>query len=157
MTGETVATDVRIRPPTEADLPVIAALIGQLGYPTTVAAVRERLTAIERAGGQHLLVAEVDGQVAGLAAVQITRPVQMDGARAELATLVTDDRYRRRGVARALVAEAESIASREGCALFFLRTNKRRAESHDFYRALGFRETHLDFEKELQHGRRGRS
>jgi len=148
VTGETVATGVRVRPATETDLPAIAALIGQLGYPTTAAAVRERLAAIHAAGGQHVFVAEVDGEIAGLAAVQITRPVQMDGARAELATLVTDGRVRRRGVARALVAEAEAIARREGCALFYLRTNKRRTESHDFYRALGFQETHLDFEKE---------
>jgi GNAT superfamily N-acetyltransferase len=43
----------------------------------------------------------------------------------------------------------EAAARKAGCDLLFLRTNQRRTDSHAFYRAEGFEETHRTFNKRL--------
>jgi len=45
---------------------------------------------------------------------------------------------RRRGIGRALMDQAIGIARQAGCYKLFLGSNVKRADAHEFYRALGF-------------------
>lgn len=136
---------LRIRTPAEPDYPAIAELLGELGYPSTVEQVAARLTKLAETGADHVLVAELDGRVVGVAALHVSYMPQMDEPRGELTALVTLSALRRRGIARALVNAIEALAREQGCTFLFLRTNKRRQDAQAFYRALRFQETHLDF------------
>ena len=149
-----IASEVRIRPTAEADVAAIAELLGQLGYPSSVEQVRARLAALAASGSNYVLVAETEGQVVGLAALQIGQQLEKDDRHGQLTALVTGQHVRRKGVAQALVRAVEELAREQRCELLFLRSNKRRSDAHAFYRAEGFRETHLTFNKTLEKGAR---
>jgi len=55
-------------------------------------------------------------------------------------------------VGRALTQAAAEVARAAGCEKLYVRTNRRRQESPDFYRSLGFLETHLTFDLPLGQG-----
>ena len=60
------------------------------------------------------------------------------GEQAELAGLVVSSDARRLGVGRALVAAAEAWTRAAGFPTLRVRSNVLRAESHAFYRSVGF-------------------
>jgi GNAT superfamily N-acetyltransferase len=138
-----------IRDARPEDAEALAALIGQLGYPTSADAVARRLARLDASDADRVVVAELGAEVVGLASLHASLSVEYDEPAAKLGALVVDERYRRRGVGEALVAEMEAEARRRGCCLIFLTTAERRAEAHEFYRRVGFEETGRRFAKPL--------
>ena len=126
----------------------IAALLGQLGYPTHAEAVAAR---VERllAAADRLVVAEVDGEVVGLADVHVSPSLEHDRPAAKLAALVVDERHRGGGIGRALVAAMEAEARAWGCEVLFLTTAERRADAHAFYERVGLAYTGRRYAKTL--------
>jgi ribosomal protein S18 acetylase RimI-like enzyme len=98
----------------------------------------------------RLVVAELDGEVVGLASLHVSLSVEYDEPAAKLSAIVIDERHRRRGVGEALVTALEAEARERGCGLIFLTTAERRKEAHSFYRRLGFQETGRRFAKSLR-------
>ncbi|HYX89262.1 MAG TPA: GNAT family N-acetyltransferase [Gaiellaceae bacterium] len=143
-----------IRDARPADSRALAALIGQLGYPASAAAVARRVERLRASEADRLVVAEVDGEVVGVAAVHTSLSVEYDEPAAKLSAIVVDERHRRRGIGEALVAAMETEARRRGCCLLFLTTAERRDDAHAFYRRLGFEDTGRRFAKRLTHCRR---
>jgi N-acetylglutamate synthase-like GNAT family acetyltransferase len=141
--------EVTIRDARADDVVAMTALVGQLGYPTSADAVSERSARLERSPADRLVVAELDGEVVGLACLHESLSVEYDEPAAKLSAIVVDERHRRRGVGEALVREMEAEARRRGCCLIFLTTAERRAGAHAFYRRLGFEETGRRFAKPL--------
>jgi N-acetylglutamate synthase-like GNAT family acetyltransferase len=131
------------------DCHALAALIGQLGHPSSPAAVAARVERLGASDADRLLIAELDGEVVGLASVHISLSVEYDEPAAKLSAIVIGQRHRRRGIGEALVAAMEAEARRRGCCLLFLTTAERRADAHAFYRRLGFEETGRRFAKRL--------
>ena len=91
--------------------------------------------------GDRVVVAEVDGRVAGLAQLHVSPSLEYDRPAAKLAALVVDESHRRRGVGRALVEAMEAEARIRGCELLFLTTAARRKDAHAFYERVGLEET----------------
>jgi len=75
--------------------------------------------------------------------------VEYDAPAAKVSALVVDERWRGRGVGKALVAALEDEALTRGCGLLFLTTNARRADAHAFYSRLGFDHTGRRYAKKL--------
>ena len=126
----------------------IAALLGQLGYPTHAEAVAARVERLV-AAADRLVVAEVDGEVVGLADVHVSPSLEHDRPAAKLAALVVDERHRGSGIGRALVAAMEAEARARGCAVLFLTTAERRADAHAFYERVGLVYTGRRYAKTL--------
>jgi N-acetylglutamate synthase-like GNAT family acetyltransferase len=141
--------NVTIRDAARADVPAIAALLDQLGYPASEDSVAARLRRLGESGADHLFVAELDGIVVGLAVIHVSRSLEYDEDAAKVSAIVVDERTRKRGVGRALMAAVEAEARARGCALLFLTTAERRADAHAFYGRLGFEETGRRFAKQL--------
>ena len=142
----------RVRPAVEADATGLVRLFAQLGYPTEEALIRTQL-GLFAAGNAHALVAEDDtGRLLGAATVAIHPRLYSPHASAQLTALVTDSEARRSGVGRALTRAAAEVARTAGCEKLYVRTNRRRPESPDFYRSQGFQETHLTFDLPLGNG-----
>ena len=57
---------MNIRPASKKDIPQLADLMEQLGYPSTIDEMESRYTSIEEDSHYHTLVAELDGKVAGM-------------------------------------------------------------------------------------------
>jgi GNAT superfamily N-acetyltransferase len=141
--------DLTIRDAGPGDAPALAMLIGQLGYPTSVEAVARRMERLRSSNADRLVVAELDGEVVGLASLHTSLSVEYDAPAAKLSAIVVDKLHRRRGIGEALVVAMEAEARQRGCCLIFLTTAERRKDAHAFYRRSGFEETGRRFAKRL--------
>jgi len=131
---------VTIRDAEPGDAAAVAGLLGQLGYPSDREATARRLERL-RIVGDRVVVAELDGQVVGLAHLQVTPTIELDRPAAKIGALGVDESHRRQGIGRALVEAMESEARARGCGVIFLTTSERRDEAHAFYEHLGLEHT----------------
>jgi GNAT superfamily N-acetyltransferase len=138
-----------IRDATEPDAPAIAGLLGELGYPAGAESIPGRIGRMRAEPGQHLLVAESDGQVVGMATVVVRHVINNDAPFGRLASIVVADGWRSRGIGQRLVEHAEEIARQTGCNLIEVTSADHRPRAHDFYRRLGYTERPRRFIKQL--------
>jgi GNAT superfamily N-acetyltransferase len=136
---------VDVRPAVVADVPALLTLYQQLSgglapeLPLTMAEAEARFAGIAADPDRTLLVATVEGAVAGTVDLLIVRPSLTHGGRpwAAVENVVVDDRYHRRGVGRALMDEAARRAREADCHRLQLLSSQRRTDAHAFYRAIG--------------------
>lgn len=142
-----------VRPMKREDLPAVARLSGELGYPLDTAQGQRRLDAL--APGKHgLYVAEDEGRVVGWIHVSAEETLT-DEPRSLIDALIVDEGVRSRGIGRLLVAEAEAWAAARGHETLRVRTRVTRDRAHNFYRKAGFAldKTQHVFDKSLAKGR----
>jgi N-acetylglutamate synthase-like GNAT family acetyltransferase len=136
---------VEVRRAARHDVPGLAVLLEQLGYPAELERVERRLERLD----SDLFVAADDGELLGLAALQVMHVLQHDAPSARLTALVVREDARGRGVARALVTAVEAEARTAGCERLHVTTANHRADAHAAYLALGFTDTGVRFAKHL--------
>ncbi len=138
MAGAARAAEIVVRRARASDITQLTPLCGQLGYPSSEAEVRGRLSGIDATPQHALWVAETgDGKLAGFLNAFVMRTIDTD-ARVEVAALVVDDAQRSRGVGKLLIEQAESWARENGCKTIGLRSNVIRDRAHKFYERLGY-------------------
>jgi GNAT superfamily N-acetyltransferase len=143
--------EVTIRKAEIRDAGSIASLCEQLGYPTQVEHIVERLQAILRLDNHSLFVAELDrDEIIGWVHVYRYFLVVVDFW-AELGGLIVDEKYRRMGFGRLLVDHVERWARDQDCQVLRIRSNVQRGEALTFYKALGYHiwKTQHSFVKDL--------
>jgi GNAT superfamily N-acetyltransferase len=140
--------DPTIRDARTEDSPVIAALLTQLGYPSEADAVDARLDRL-RVVGDRVVVAELDGEVVGLAHLQVTPAIERERPAGKIGALVVDEAHRGSGVGRALVQAIEDEARLRGCELLYLTTSERRDDAHAFYEHVGLEQTGRRYSRTL--------
>jgi GNAT superfamily N-acetyltransferase len=141
---------VTIRDATAADAADVAALLGELGYPTTAGEAAERL----RRPGARVVVAESAGRVVGLAALAVGSQLHHAAPVARITALVVSETARGHGAGRRLMARAEELARDAGCDDIELTSGIRpeREAAHRFYEALGYERTSYHFHRRLAGG-----
>ena len=130
--------EILIRDALPADAGPIAELLGQLGYPATAEQIPQRLGRMRAEPDQHVLVADVAGEVVGVATVIVRHVINADEPFGRLASVVVAEGWRGKGIGGALIAEAERICAAAGCALIEVTSGAHRPRAHDFYRRLGY-------------------
>jgi GNAT superfamily N-acetyltransferase len=139
----------RVRRAVAADAAQIARLMDELGYPTTVAAIRGRLRAIYRRPDDIILTAGINGRVVGAAHLHTAEMLHEPGRIGRVMALVVAERDRRLGVGRRLLTELELAARRQGCVKVEVTSGLLRDAAHSFYEALGYVEQPRRFIKRL--------
>lgn len=141
-----------IRRAVRADLPAIMALYQELegAYgpvaPVTTEEAERRWQEVAGDDRQHILVAQEAGRVVGTARVIIIPNLGHHGQPwAAVDNVVVQAACRGQGIGTALLARAGDIARCAGCYKIVLSSNLVRQGAHDFYRRLGWRQTHLGF------------
>ena len=87
---------------------------------------------------RHLLVAELEGRLAGTVDMLVVQNLTHHGAPwAVVENVIVSERYRRHGVARALFERAIETAQESGCCKLELMSGKHRSGAHAFYRSVG--------------------
>jgi ribosomal protein S18 acetylase RimI-like enzyme len=130
-----------IRRAREADAAPIAELLGRLGYPSDADRVRAGLRDWHTDPRGLVLVADVDGAVAGLATLYAVPYLEPGVARGRLTTLVVDGGHRGRGLGGALVTHAEEAARRLGCRDMEITSAREREAALGLYARLGYVDT----------------
>jgi GNAT superfamily N-acetyltransferase len=140
---------VKLREARPEDAPAVAALLAELGYPSSTDQAFERIARIGRDPSTLILVAELDDEVAGLAALHVQNLVERDDVGCTVAALVVGERFRRRGVGARLNEALEAEARARGCEALALHTAHRREDAHAFYEALGYEHSGRRYRKQL--------
>ena len=130
--------EVVLREATVADAPVLALLLGELGYPVGDAALGPRMERMLARDDQKVLIAENTSGALGLLALHVFPVLAYDRDLALIMALVVTERARGLGVGRKLIDRAEAIARSLGASRLMVTTHVRRADAHAFYERLGF-------------------
>ena len=139
-----------IRAATESDAAACAALLAELGYPSTAEALVRRLRVLLARADYRVLVAERDATCVGLGAVHVFPAIHSDHALALIAALVVIDGERGAGLGGRLVAGLESFAANEECDRIIVTTANHREGAHRFYERLGYEFTGRRYAKRLR-------
>ena len=129
---------VTIRSAALSDAPRIAELLTELGYPADADTVRKRLTYWLPDQASRVLVADLDGRVAGCISLHAIPYLERTGRWLRIESLVVEADCRLGGAGRALVDAAELLARQWGCVLIEVTSKRSRTDAHAFYRRLGF-------------------
>lgn len=140
------ATDARmsvaVRRAALDDAPALAALAGQLGYPSSVEQVASRLAQILGRPDHVVFVAEITQPsaqpgVAGWVHGFVQRVIERDPT-VEIGGLVIDADQRGLGIGGLLMDQLERWAWDTGCDAITVRSNVIRERAHAFYQRLGY-------------------
>lgn len=133
------------------DLDAVVELMRDLGYPTSNAQMRKRMEAISSDPAYATLVAELDGEAAGMAGLRLLYSYEYDDPVVQISALVTKSTHRGKGVGKALIHHAEIWARDRGAAALVLTSGNRpeRETAHQFYQRMGFAVTGYRFSKKL--------
>jgi GNAT superfamily N-acetyltransferase len=129
---------MQIRSARLSDAERLVPLYEQWGYPQAAADVADRLALWAATPQAEVLVAEADGELAGMIGVCTTPHLALPGVFARVAGLSVHAAFRRRGVGAALVAAAEELARSWGCDRVEITSSRSRAEAPSFYPAIGY-------------------
>lgn len=140
---------IRLREATAADSDSIAALLAELGYPSSSADVPARLAAVSRDHGATLVAVDAGDIPLGLASLTRFVSLHASGSVAYITALVTSSNARRRGVGQLLVAGAKAWAMEHGCVRLSVTSAERRADAHAFYPACGLPHTGRRFSVQI--------
>ncbi len=95
------------------------------------------------------IVAVIDDHVIGFAGLRIVPNIFYVGAHAEITELFVEEKYRRQGIASALMRYAEEIAKTRDVREIVLHTGEDNHAARAFYAALGYVEWELVLAREL--------
>lgn len=86
----------------------------------------------------RIYVAELDGEIAGAVSLWIQLRLNWTTPQGWIPDLYVDERFRRRGAARALLDACAEECRRLGCHVLTLESGHQRAEAHQLYESYGF-------------------
>ena len=129
---------MQIRAARAGDAAALEAVFADWGHALAPDAIAERLCEWASTPLAEVLVAAVDGEVVGVAAVAASPHLARPGRFARLIGLAVRASHRRRGIAAALLRAVEEQARGWGCHRVELTSSRWRAEAPAFYEAMGY-------------------
>jgi len=142
------AIDPTTRPAVAGDAEAIAALLGELGYPTTSTHVEERLAGLSTPD-YAVFVAIADESIAGLMGLHRLMGLHLSQPGCYVNALVVAADWRGRGIGKLLLDRAESWGRANGCGRITLTSADHRRDAHNFYEHNGFANTGRRFVKSI--------
>ena len=140
--------EVTIRAATAADARALAELIAEFNGPQGDAhETAARLSACD--GLEVALVAWTPSGAAGFACLRVTAAIGSTDHHALLTELYVREAYRRQGIARALVEEAEALTLQQGATELYLFTGEHNVGARAFYEQLGYTTRSVVYQKPL--------
>ncbi len=144
---------MKVRPAQANDFEVVVALLEELGRARVTDETRDPVRALyerhmEDGNAAHI-VAEDDGQVIAFCSLHFRDRLNHPTPDAWIPDLIVTDSARRSGAARALLEEAERIATERGCWQLTLESGYARRLAHRLYASDGMTDAGKYFKKDL--------
>jgi GNAT superfamily N-acetyltransferase len=127
----------RLRPPRPADAPTLAALAGELGYPTSAETLLGRLAALHPTDAAVIVSTDADDVPTGWCHVEMRRTL-VEPMSALILGLVIGEGHRSDGIGAELLGAAEQWARARGCQRLVVATRVTRERAHRFCAREGF-------------------
>jgi len=146
------ATTTIIRLATAKDVPDLAALMNELGYPTTVIDMQQRFDLLQSHADYLTWVAVCNNQVVGMIGLIRNIYFEKNGLYIRVGALVVNKAFRKMGLGKLLLQKATDWAMESGITQIYLTSGNReeRIDAHAFYIHLGFEPRSTGFVKTLQ-------
>jgi len=143
-----------IRRATDADVPALALLMNELGYPTTAGEMHDRYELLKTHADYATWVAVCNNQVAGMIGLVRNIYFEKNGWYIRVGALVVNKVYRKNGLGKALLQKATDWAVESGINYIYLNSGNReeRRDAHAFYQHLGFEPKTTGFVKTINPG-----
>ena len=132
-----MAEAVRVRPPLPSDAPALAAMAGELGYPTSAEELLGRLASLHPTDAAVLVSTDADDVPTGWCHVEMRRTL-VEPASAMILGLVIGEGHRSGGIGAVLLTAAENWARARGCQRLVVATRITRERAHRFYAREGY-------------------
>lgn len=142
---------LRIRDAVVTDIEEMAQLMTELGYPTTPGDMASRFEILNRHPDYKTLVAELNGELVGMAGLHKVLYFELNGAYMRIQAFVVKQTARKIGIGRKLIAACEDWGRQQGIALVVLNSGNReeRIPAHAFYKQVGYEHKSSGFYKKL--------
>src|SRR5881275_282422 len=147
MTPSSTLDALIVREARAADTGAMALLMSELGYPVTPEVLSSRLHKLPSA--HCTFVAELQGAVAGFVGCSALDIYESDTPVGWIMALSVLERFRRRGIGRALLSRVEQWCADAGLRDIRVHSGEQRRDAHAFYEACGFEHTGRRFKKSL--------
>ncbi|TKC12093.1 GNAT family N-acetyltransferase [Pedobacter polaris] len=121
----------------KTDAKQITALSIQLGYENDADEVYNRTSEIVKSNTDCVFVVKIEGQIVGWIHAFMTLRIE-SGIFLEIAGLVVDHEYYKMGIGKDLINAVKDWADARDIKKIKVRCNVIRAESHHFYKKIGF-------------------
>lgn len=128
---------VGVRPPIPSDASALAALAGELGYPTDVEQLLGRLASLSPTDAAVIVATDPHDRPIGWCHVELFRTL-VEPLSALIVGLVVGDGHRSGGVGVTLLEAAEGWARARGCRRMVVATRITRERAHRFYAREGY-------------------
>ncbi|HEX6431440.1 MAG TPA: GNAT family N-acetyltransferase [Niastella sp.] len=148
-----IENNIIIRQATDDDVPALASLMNELGYPTTVAEMQDRYNLLKSHADYATWVAVCNNQVAGMIGLLRNIYYEKNGVYIRVGALVVNKAFRKMGLGKALLQKSFDWAVETGAGQVLLNSGNRdeRKEAHAFYQHLGFEPKTIGFVKIVNH------
>jgi N-acetylglutamate synthase-like GNAT family acetyltransferase len=140
-----------IRQATAKDIPALAELMNELGYPTTVVDMQQRFELLQSHADYLTWVAVFNNQVVGMIGLIRNIYYEKNGLYIRVGALVVNKAFRKMGLGKCLLQKATDWAIESGITQIYLTSGNReeRIAAHAFYKHLGFEPRSTGFVKTL--------
>ena len=113
-------------------------LLAALGYPSSIAQVKERIARSAESDDTAVFVAETHHQIVGLVSFHLIPLFHADGFLGRITSFIVAPMHRQRGIGRLLAAAVEEFAWAHGCMRVEVTSGDHRPDAHSFYERMGY-------------------
>jgi GNAT superfamily N-acetyltransferase len=133
------------------DIAGLCDLMNDLGYPTNLESMKNRMGLIQSNSMYFTFVAEVNDEIIGMIGVRQVYSYENDGLSTQISALVVKKEFQGKGIGKRLVGFVENWALMRRSKVLFLTSGLReeRLATHEFYKSIGFQITGYRFVKKI--------
>ena len=147
-----ISSNLTIRQAIEKDIHALAALMDELGYPTSVDEMQKRFENISGHPDYETFVALVGDDIVGMVGLSKNLLYEKNGCCVRVLALVVNQSHRGKGIGYALMEAAEAWAKQAGAYAMLLNSRRieERKQAHLFYQKIGFEPLSVGFVKKIK-------
>ena len=146
--------NVIIKKASKNDIPFVLGLLYELGRPkpqnnSELGKFENKVRKYMSDTDKQILVAKLEGNVIGTVCIMFLSRLNKKTLEMYIPELVITKNHQGKGIGRKIIEYCVYLATKKKCHRIRLESGNQRADSHRFYRKIGFEQSSLSFTKNL--------